>query len=171
MRRPQERCTQRSEACTDIVNTRDLALVAQLLQLENRSFRAYYAAHRFDDSSFRYYLKNDRTINVVAKRDGQVIGYALGIVLCRSRKHFARLYSVAVHPRWRRQHVGTRLVEQFLASAMAMSCRVVTADIADRNHPAVTLFERVGFKRYRRLPDCYATGVDGMRVRLEFSSL
>ena len=167
MKLPKDGCSRRLEASTEIMTTRDLSLLVELRELENRCFRTYYTDHRFDESTFRYYLKNDRAINVVAKRGNEVIGYALGIALRRSRKHLARLYSVAVAPHWRRRRVGRRMVEQFVSAAMAMGCRVVIAEIAVRNRAAFTLFKRVGFRRDRRLPDYYGAGIDGVRARLQ----
>lgn len=156
--------------CTEIVTTRDLALLPELLNLENRCFKTYYTAHRFDYSRFNYYLRNDQTINVVAKHSDKVIGYTLGIAQRRSRRHISRIHSIAVDPSFQRQSIGTQLLERFVLSAKAMGCRVVIAEIAARCLPAIALFEHLGFKQYCHLPDYYGSGIDGVRVRLDLKS-
>jgi len=152
---------------TEIVATRDLAVLPELLQLENRSFRGFHAAHRFDESQFSYYLGNDRAIVLVATRSRHLVGYVLGIAQRGSRRHIARVYSIAVSRDCRRQRIGTRLIREFVTSARQMGCLAVTLEVADRNRPALALFEGAGFRRRSRLPDYYGPGADGVRMRLK----
>ena len=150
----------------DIRLNRNLDVLEDLLRLERRCFGNYYALHKFNASQFRYYLQNDRTVSVVARRDERIRGYALGIALRRSKRHIARIYGVAVDPGWRRQHIASRLLDRFVVAVREMGCRIVLAEVAVRNLPALRLFEQAGFKRYRKLPGYYAPDIDGVRLRL-----
>ena len=155
-----------TEDSVDIRLNRDLDILEDLLKLERRCFGNYYAPHKFNASQFRYYLQNDRTVSVVARRNGRIGGYALGIALRRSKRHIARIYGVAVDPGWRRQHIAARLVDQFVVAVRRMGCSIVLAEVAVRNRPALRLFEKAGFKRYRKLPEHYGPAIDGVRLRL-----
>ena len=56
----------------------------------------------------------------------------------------------------------------FARQARKQGCRRVWLEVADRYRSGITLFESLGYRRYRRLPDHYGPGVDGLRMRLEF---
>ena len=157
--------TGRSSQRVTVVATRERSLVTPLLRLENVCFRAYYGPHRFHAANFRYYLRNTRTICLVARNQDDIVGYALGIGGRGSRRHIARLHSIAVDPAWRRRGIGVVLLESFVNAARVLKCRVVLAEVASRNRAAMSLFVREGFEPLRRLPDFYGVGIEGVRVR------
>ena len=159
-----------SGAALKIFATRDLTLLPELLSLENRSFRSYYEGHRFDESSFKYYLKNDRTINVVATLRGKLAGYALGIAQRGSKSHIARIHSVAVDPTRRKRSIATGLIKKFVSLAIKAGCSVIITEAAAQNSAALTLLDKFGFVEYRHLPNYYAHKVNGIRLRLELNT-
>lgn len=140
---------------------------AALARLEHRAFRGYYAAHRFSAAQFRSYLARPTTIAHVVDHGGEITAYALGIRNTASRRHIARLYSIAVDGRQRDRRLGARLLRAFVAEADRRGCRVVYLEVAARNAPAIALFARHGFVPTARLRAFYARTVDGIRMRRE----
>lgn len=143
--------------------------VEPLVVLEKLSFRSYYEPHRFDADQFRYYLANDDTISQLALNGTRPVGYVLGKVVQRGENRSARVDSVAVSPSMRRSGIGRRLMRFFTQQTHNRGCRRIWLEVADRNRGGIALFESLGYRRYRRLPDHYGPGVDGLRMRLEFN--
>lgn len=146
--------------------TTDSKYIPALVALENRCFRSYYQPHRFDTRDFQYYFDNNNTINVLATAGLVVMGYILGIVGTGERRHLARIYSVAVDRAFRSRGIGTRLTKAFIRHAGRRGCRIIHTEVAVQNITSLRLFERLGFRPYRRLPHYYGKGVNGLRLRL-----
>lgn len=138
-----------------------------LIVLEELSFRSYYEPHRFDADQFRSYVASDDTISQLALSGARPVGYVLGKVVQRGENRSARIDSVAVAPSMRRSGIGRRLMRSFARQAHNEGYHRIWLEVADRNRGGIALFESLGYRRYRRLPDHYGPGVDGFRMRLE----
>jgi [ribosomal protein S18]-alanine N-acetyltransferase len=53
--------------------------------------------------------------------------------------------SFAVHPQFRRQHVGQQLLAGVLARALESGCRQAVLEVRASNHSAQRLYSRLGF--------------------------
>lgn len=140
--------------------------VPELVALENRCFRSVYRPHRYDAQAFSYYLHNPKTISLMATVDSVIVGYVLGIVGSGSRRHLARVHSIAVDGPYRRHGIGRRLAKAFIRLAKKRGCTIIHSEVAASAKPARQLFTDLGFMHYRRLPDHYGEDVDGIRLRL-----
>jgi ribosomal protein S18 acetylase RimI-like enzyme len=80
------------------------------------------------------------------------------------RAHWARLYSLAVHPDLRGLGVGARLLaagEAWMRREGLVICR---AEVKQDNQAARRLYARHGFEEAAVLRDYYAPGVHGLRL-------
>ncbi|MBL8668036.1 MAG: GNAT family N-acetyltransferase, partial [Rhodospirillales bacterium] len=83
-----------------------------LIDIENRAF----ASDRISRRAFRYLLsKANAKALVETGADGAVRGYAL--LLFNRGTSLARLYSIAVDPRWQREGIGRTLLATAEAAA------------------------------------------------------
>jgi len=140
--------------------------IDQLLAIENRCFRS----HRFTRKDFEYHLGNPSSIFPLAETSGQVVGYLAGIVFHRRRSPAARLYSMAVLPKWRRSGVGSLLLKYFEREAVKRGAHSATLEVRRTNRTAQTLYRRFGYEVEEVLPDYYALGSDGLRMRRALST-
>lgn len=140
--------------------------IPELVALENRCFRSIYRPHRYDARAFSYYLRNPNTISLIATVDSVIAGYVLGIVGTGSRRHLARIHSIAVDGSYRRRGIGRRLAKAFIRLARKRGCTIVHSEVAESAKPARRFFTDLGFTHYRRLPDYYGKDADGIRLRL-----
>jgi len=141
--------------------------VARLVCLENECFGGWYAEHRFSESDFCAYLRNRRSILLVAIGQSCLVGYVAGAVRTSRSESSARIESIAALPAYRQQGVGGRLVRRFVHEATGQGCRAVTLEVAVVNGDAIRFFSRRGFRRTRRLPSYYGHGMDGVRMKLD----
>ncbi|MFL6248401.1 MAG: GNAT family N-acetyltransferase [Thermoanaerobaculia bacterium] len=136
---------------------------SELAAFERDAFRSYYARHRFSEDQFKRYLTRPRTIAYVVTIRGRIIGYVLGILV--RTPPVARLLSLAVGSSYRRRGIGHVLLARFIAATRRKGAHAAYLETAIRNTAALTLFRHQGFAPIRRLPDYYAPGVDGIRMR------
>lgn len=140
--------------------------IDHLLAIENRCFRS----HRFTRRVFRYHLSNPSSVFSVAEASGQVVGYVAGTVYHRRRGLAARLHSMAVLPERRRGGIGSLLLKYFEREALRRGAHSATLEVRRTNRTAQTLYRRFGYEVEEVLPDYYALGSDGLRMRRGFNA-
>jgi ribosomal-protein-alanine N-acetyltransferase len=88
--------------------------------------------------------------------DGQLVAY------CSFWRIFdeAHVNNFAVHPAWRRQGLGRRLLGHVLAAAEAIGAPRATLEVRASNLPAIALYESGGFVRGGRRTDYYTHPVE-----------
>ena len=88
-------------------------------------------------------------------------GGAAGFSLARTVADEAELLLIAVDPKLQRRGVGRRLMDRFLAEALAAKLARVHLEVRDGN-PAVAMYRGMGFEAVGRRRDYY-TGADKKR--------
>ena len=117
-------------------------------EIERRSFRTPWPSH-----AYRTELETNRLATyLVARLDGRVVGYG-GMWLMVDEAHIT---TFAVHPGWRRQHVGERLLLAFLDLARDRHAREATLEVRLSNLPARRLYEKYGFRPVGLRPRYYS---------------
>ena len=108
--------------------------VAALAEIERACFHAPWS-----EAMLREEL--DKSIFLVAERDGQAIGY----VGCQTVLDEGYITNVAVSPDCRRQGIGRALIEELAQRARAQGLSFVTLEARASNAPAIALYEGAGF--------------------------
>ncbi len=140
--------------------------IDRLLAIERRSFKS----HRFTRKDFEYHLAHPSSIFVVAESAGQVVGYIAGVIYHGTRSKVARIYSMAVLPKWRNAGIGSLFLKHFERAAAKRAAYSATLEVRKTNRKAIDLYRRFGYKVERVLPDYYASGSDGLRMRKSLNS-
>ena len=144
------------------------------------------AVHAIEQASFdapwppdayRAELETNRLAQyLVARIDDEIVGFG-GMWLMVDEGH---IITFAIHPAWRRQHIGERLLLAFLDLALARGAHEATLEVRLSNLPARRLYEKFGFRPVGLRPRYYSdNGEDalimttgplagpGMRERIE----
>nr|MBO2478262.1 hypothetical protein [Bacillota bacterium] len=142
-----------------------LADVFAIAALEQRVFPPELA---IKPKQVRYLLRSPRSVAVVARVGSAGAGTVAGWTVALVRKHrgrvSARLYSVAVDPEHRRQGLGEKLVRAVLNALEQLGIERCVLEVAEDNAAARQLYERLGFRYVRLLPDYYGPGRHGWRM-------
>ena len=108
-----------------------------LAELDKRCFAIPWSEKSFADE-----LKN-KMANYFIARDGErIVGYA----------GFWEVYgegditNVAVDTDYRRQHIGSRLIEEMIRRAKSMNLELLTLEVRRSNIAAQGLYEKYGFE-------------------------
>ncbi len=115
---------------------RDLAHVQEV---ENLSFPVPWPP-----DAFRHELTQNRNARyIVARLEGSIVGYA-GLWLMVDEAHIT---TVAVHPKYRRQRIGQRLLQRLFEIAEEVGAEWLTLEVRVSNLAAQKLYAKYGFSR------------------------
>jgi len=116
--------------------------------IEQASFSAPWPAN-----AYRSELETNRLASyLVARIDGEIVAYG-GMWLMVDEAHIT---TFAVHPAWRRQRIGERLLLAFLDVAAARQAREATLEVRLSNISARRLYEKYGFRPVGLRPRYYS---------------
>lgn len=120
---------------------------AEVAEIEKKCF-----AMPWSEKSFRDEMKNKLAVYFVAKTEGRCVGYA-GFWNVSGE---GGITNVAVLPEYRRQGVGSRIIEEMIHTANSLNLELLTLEVRKSNTAAQSLYRKYGFdiigerKRYYR---------------------
>ncbi|MEX2183831.1 MAG: ribosomal protein S18-alanine N-acetyltransferase [Chloroflexota bacterium] len=104
-------------------------------------------------NAYRSELESNRLANyLVVRAGGRIVGYG-GMWLMVDEAHIT---TFAVHPAWRRQRIGERLLIAFLDLAVERGAHEATLEVRLSNLPARRLYEKYGFRPVGLRPRYYS---------------
>ena len=110
--------------------------VSQVAQLETLCF-----SDPWSENSVASELNNPLAFWLVALEGERLAGY----VGSQSVMGESDMMNVAVHPDFRRQGVGRRLIEALIGELKKRDCHSLTLEVRASNAPAIALYEALGF--------------------------
>ncbi|MBE6047019.1 MAG: ribosomal-protein-alanine N-acetyltransferase [Clostridium sp.] len=93
--------------------------------------------------SFAKELTNPLAKYIVAKTKDKIIGFA-GIWIIVDEGHVT---NIAVHPDYRKNGVGSALVNSLIENSKEWGCSALTLEVRASNIPAQSLYKKYGFKQ------------------------
>ena len=117
-------------------------------RIERASFTSPWPEHAYKSE-----LESNRLAHYLVARVGdQLIGYG-GMWLMVDEAHIT---TFAIHPAWRRQHIGERLLLAFLDLAVDRGAHEATLEVRLSNLAARRLYEKYGFRPVGLRPRYYS---------------
>ncbi|HEY9149791.1 MAG TPA: peptidase C39 family protein, partial [Gammaproteobacteria bacterium] len=131
--------------------------IRSLLRLEEECF----SVDRLSQRSFRYLLTKANAITFVDEREGEIAGYVM--LLFNAGTSLARLYSIAVSPRFRGRDIGKALVAVAEEAARERDSVYIRLEVRKDNAASIALFEQAGYRRFGEYDDYYEDHMDAFR--------
>ncbi|MBN1942125.1 MAG: GNAT family N-acetyltransferase [Phycisphaerae bacterium] len=138
-----------------------LADLQELLRLESHCFPV---GETFNRRQLRYLLRSPRVTTYLIRSEGHVAAAAIVSRRRTARGVHARLYSMAVAPRFRRRGFGRMLIQACMNSLIDEGAGALSLEVRQDNTPAITLYKSMGFHIDRKLPNYYGLGAHGWRM-------
>ena len=113
--------------------------VAQVAELEKICF----GSAAWSEKSVASELTNSLALWLVAVEDDRVAGYVGSQTVCDETD----MMNVAVHPDFRRQGIGEKLVEQLVTELKGIGSHALMLEVRASNGPAIGLYEKMGFQQ------------------------
>ena len=131
--------------------------------------RASFGPDAYSASTFMAHVLRDRKGLFVAQDEGgRITGYVLirvGLGWIGAKR--GGITSIAVDPAYRRQGVGRALIARAIEHLREHGVDEADLEVGVTNRPAQALYEALGFRRTRLLPDYYGENRDGIKMILE----
>ncbi len=116
--------------------------------IEHASFSAPWPPH-----AYRSELESNRLAHYLVARAGDAVAAYGGMWLMVDEAHIT---TFAVHPAWRRQRIGERLLLAFLDVAVDRGAHEATLEVRLSNLAARRLYEKYGFRPVGLRPRYYS---------------
>lgn len=113
-------------------------------------------------SSLEQEINNPLAYYIVAKEEGQIIGYGgLHTILGEGE-----ITNIAVHPQWRRQGIGEKLLKQIIGYGKHVDLMQITLEVRSENKGAQALYEKYDFAYIGRRKNYYQKPTDDALIML-----
>ena len=109
----------------------------------------------YSREEMRGFIGQRRSRTWVAEESGQVAGF---LIAQRQAQKAAHIVTIDVLDRWRRQRVGSLLMDAAELWAFEQKLPLVYLEAAENNTPAQGFYEARGYKKVNRLENYYADG-------------
>jgi [ribosomal protein S18]-alanine N-acetyltransferase len=120
-----------------------------LWELENQVFDI----NRMSRRSLKRLVGSPSAAVLVAEDGGRFAGAA--IALFRANSAVARLYSLAVAPRFTGRGIASALITAVEKAARSRKCRFVRLEVHEKNHGAIVCYRKAGFAQFDRYHEYY----------------
>lgn len=129
--------------------------IAQVAALEQACF-----SDPWPQSVLAHELENELSLWLVAKQDGEVLGY----VGSQSVLDEADMMNLAVREPARRQGIAKALVCALCRKLSEKGVQSLTLEVRDSNEPAIRLYEALGFTQVGKRPNYYFHPKEDARI-------
>jgi len=152
-----------AEILIEAMTEHDLLEVCQIEELSQLSAWGWDAYHKELASA-------QDTIMLVARLDSSVYGFELaGFIVARLIAGELHVNNVAVRPEFRRNHIGSRLLETTLRVAQSHGASIAHLEVRAGNEVAQRLYVRCGFRATGRRRNYYRSPTeDALLMSLSF---
>ena len=133
------------------IETATLKFLEKLYEIEKLSF----LREAFSKQQICYLLADYNAISIVAKVEGEIIGFAIGRLEVARGTLYGHILTLETLPSHRRRGVGERLLrelETLFSEKGAVESRL---EVRESNAAAIELYKKIGYKRVGRLEKYY----------------
>ncbi len=113
----------------------------------------------FPPGMFAYLIRYSLVL-VALKPDDTVVGFIIGYSSGRA----GAIYTLDVHPDYRRRGIGSRLIAALEEELWAQGVESIRLEVAIENPDALGLYRRLGYKERELVKDYYGKGKNAVRM-------
>ena len=126
--------------------------IEQLIAIEELCYEHPWPREAFEEEIER----GDVGIGLVAEEEGFLVGFLTGVAAVDE----FHLHNIAVHPDFRRQGTGRRLIEVAESICKRKGCRHILLEVREDNEAARSFYRVMGFETSGTRRDYYGPGKD-----------
>ena len=132
--------------------------IDELVMLEETCFKESRISRR----SFRYLISKAQAESLAIVAEGKIGGYAM--VFYRANSKRARLYSIAVLPKYRKHGFAKILLSAVEQLAKKRHCREITLEVREDNDIARRFYQSEGYVKLCLLKNYYEDQMTAIRM-------
>ncbi|WP_461862938.1 ribosomal protein S18-alanine N-acetyltransferase [Thermococcus sp.] len=135
-----------------IIRPAKLFDLPEISRIEVKSFKEKYPR-----GIFIVFLENNPDTFLVAEYNGKVIGYVMAYLRPDLEGH---VMSIAVDPEYRGNGIGRALMVEVIERLIKKGAQYIGLEVRVSNEAAINLYEKLGFRKVKRIIGYYADGED-----------
>ncbi|HEY9052856.1 MAG TPA: GNAT family N-acetyltransferase/peptidase C39 family protein [Gammaproteobacteria bacterium] len=116
---------------------------------------------RLSRRNFRYLLTKGNEVTLVDEVNNHIRGYAM--VLFNMGTSLARMYSIAVNPKYRGQGIGESLMLEAETVALEHDCVSIRLEVRRDNESTIRLYKKLGYRQFGEYDDYYEDHMQALR--------
>jgi len=133
--------------------------ISELVALENICFNT----DRLSTRHFRHLIRVNSAEIIIAKAQEKILG---AVVTCfRKNSLKARIYSLAVHPDYRKQGIAQMLYDSFENKVRIRECHQALLEVRKDNPSAISFYLKNGYQSFGEYKNFYEDKADALRMR------
>jgi ribosomal-protein-alanine N-acetyltransferase len=105
----------------------------------------------WSEEDFLRCLRQRNCIGMVAEQGERIVGF----MIYELHKHKLHIMNFGVHPRWRRQGIGSLMVSKLISKLSSHRRTSITLEVRETNLDAQLFFRQQGFKGVKVLRNFY----------------
>ncbi len=142
------------------VETATSTTIEELLRIERECF----TAEAYTREYILRLLKSPNTITFLARIDGDVGGFVMGLIERRGTVKIGHVVTIDVAVKHRRKGIGLALLKKVECAFLKKNVGTVYLEVRADNQAARELYQKQGYKETKQLEDYYSRGVDALRL-------
>jgi len=139
----------------------ELGNLNELLGIERECF----TREAFTREQIEILLRNQKAIALLARINGEVAGFIIGMIESHGTTKTGHVYTVDVGVEYRRQGVGIRLLQEMENAFVKKGAETSYLEVRVDNQAARRLYRKRGYVETEPLDDYYSSGVHGLRLK------
>ncbi|MEM2103873.1 MAG: ribosomal protein S18-alanine N-acetyltransferase [Candidatus Bathyarchaeia archaeon] len=123
----------------------------RLYEIEMECFKK----EAFTKQQIAQLLKSHNSISLIAKENGNIVGFIIGIIYLEEDVSVGRVLTIDVSLTHRRRGVGIKLLQQIEKIFREKSAKVCRLEAREDNVAALSLYEKFGYRKIGKLKYYY----------------
>jgi ribosomal-protein-alanine acetyltransferase len=123
----------------------------RLYEIEMECFKK----EAFTKQQIAQLLQNSNSISLVAKEDGNIIGFIIGALFMEDGNIVGHVLTIDVSPSHRRKGVGLKLLQEMEKIFRDRGAKVCRLEVREDNVAAISLYRKLGYRKVGMLKHYY----------------
>jgi ribosomal-protein-alanine N-acetyltransferase len=125
----------------------------RLYEIETRCFES----EAFTKQQIASLLTDYNSISLVAKANGEIVGFIIGMLYSENGKIVGHILTVDVLPEHRRKGIGLRLLKEIEEIFKGKGVNVCVLEAREDNIAALRLYQKLGYQKVAKLKHYYGS--------------
>jgi len=123
----------------------------RLCEIETQCFRD----EAFSKKQILQLLKEYNCVNLVARVDGIIAGFVIGMMYVDRNATYAHVVTIDVSPTFRRKGIGQLLLQEIERIFREKGVKASHLEVREDNVGAINLYEKLGYEKMGKLKNYY----------------
>ena len=123
----------------------------RLSEIETECFRD----EAFTKGQMLQLLKEYNCVNLVARVDGTIAGFVIGMIYVDRKATYAHILTIDVSPAYRRRGIGRMLLQEIERIFKEKGIKTSHLEVREDNVAAMNLYRKLGYEKIGKLRNYY----------------